>query len=95
MTSVNCKTHGLQPGTLVCQHIVQGLKERKRVGFFWAMDDPDNLCPDAWCKACNERVKLTGGEWTGEALEQLEPRALCSACYGAARIFHAGGNPWS
>ena len=60
--NVRCSVHGLQQETLVCQHIVEGLANQKRVGFFWTPYDPDNVRPDAWCSACDERVRATGGE---------------------------------
>jgi len=94
MEQVHCETHGLQQHTRVCQHIAQGLFDRSRVGFFWATENPDNPRPDAWCIACNERLRLTGGEWVGEALRQLEPKSLCGACYDLAKSFHMGGNPF-
>lgn len=80
---------------MVCQHIAEGLMRRQRVGFFWTMHDPDNPRPDAWCIACNERNSATGGEWVGEALEHLQAKVLCGACYDLAKVFHMGGNPWS
>jgi hypothetical protein len=92
---VRCSVHGLQQETLVCQHIAEGLANRKRVGFFWTTYDPDNVRPDACCSACNERVRATGGEWVDEALEQLQPKVLCGACYDAAKKFHMGGDPFS
>jgi hypothetical protein len=92
---VNCKTHGTQPQTFVCQHIVAGLIAKERVGFWWTQHDPDNPRPDAWCRECEGRVSKTGGEWEGEALEQLRPQILCGACYDSAKKFHLGGNPWS
>lgn len=95
METCQCATHGTQPQTLICQHIADGLFRRKRVGFFWSVEDPANPGPDAWCSACNERVRTTGGEWVGEALEHLEPKVLCGACYDLAKQFHMGGNPWS
>ena len=95
MTSVTCATHGIQPQTMVCQHIAEGLFKRQRVGFFWTMDDPENARPDAWCVACEQRVRLTDGEWTGQALEHLQPKVLCGACYDLAKLFHLGGDPWS
>ena len=91
---VMCDTHSEQQQTLVCQHILRGLETRTRVGFFWASNDPDNPRPDAYCSACNERVKRTDGEWTGEALAHLKPQTLCGACYDLAKVFHSGGNPW-
>jgi hypothetical protein len=79
---------------MVCQHIFEGLLRRQRVGFFWAKD-PENPRPDAWCLACNERVRETRGEWVGLAREHLKPKLLCGACYDLAKAFHMGGDPWS
>lgn len=94
MKTVQCSTHGPQPMTFVCQHVVHGLTRRERVGFFWA-SDPDNPRSDAWCSECNDRVGATDGEWIGDALEHLDPKVLCGACYDVAKLFHMGGNPWS
>ncbi|MCP4928701.1 MAG: hypothetical protein GY918_06550 [Gammaproteobacteria bacterium] len=90
-----CATHGKQPETFVCQHILGGLIDKKRVGFFWTQDDPENPYPDAWCSDCEERVKKTGGDWAGEALDKLKPEVLCAECYKVAKEFHMGGDPWS
>jgi hypothetical protein len=95
MAIAKCPIHGSQPATLVCQHIVQGLAEKKHVGFWWSVEDPSSLRPDACCTACNERVKKTDGEWTGEILEQASPQTLCGGCYDVAKVFHMGGDPWS
>ena len=92
MQRVRCATHGDQPQTLVCQHIVQGLIDRQRVGFFWARPDPNNLRPDAWCLECENRRRREGGEWIGSALEHLEPKVLCGECYDFAKAFNMGGN---
>src|SRR5690349_2789373 len=92
---VQCASHGEQQETLVCQHILNGLNNKTRVGFFWTSDTPDNLRPDAWCSECEARVKNTNGEWIGKAMEHLEPKVLCGICYDIAKIFHMGGNPWS
>jgi len=85
--SFDCPEHGLQQETFVCQHIVQGLSEGRRVGFFSARD-LDNPRPDAWCSECNERVRASGGEWTGEAEAKLGAKLLCGACYDRAKTFH-------
>jgi len=95
MAIAKCPVHGAQPATLACQHIVHGLEARRRVGFWWTTDDPTNPRPDAWCTACNERVKMTDGEWVGETLEQAKPQMLCGSCYDIAKVFHMGGDPWS
>lgn len=89
-----CRTHGKQPGANVCQHIVQGFIERKRVSFCWPESSTD-LYPDAWCHWCDVRQAACGNEWTGEALDQLQPKVVCSECYKAMKTFHMGGNPWS
>lgn len=95
METVDCATHGKQQETFVCQHIVHGLQERRRVGFYWTTYDPDNSRPDAWCAECEERVRATDGEWIGEAEAQLKPKILCGACYDLAKVYHLGGDPWS
>jgi hypothetical protein len=83
--TVDCPQHGHQQETFVCQHIVKGFAERRRVGFFWTREDPENPHPDAWCAECEERVRSSGGEWTGEAEAQLKAKVLCGACYDAAK----------
>ena len=92
---IYCDTHGDADETFVCQHVIEGLIHKERVGFFWTAEDPDNPHPDAWCAECEERVKLTWEEWEGEALEHLKPKILCGECYEVAKTFHMGGNPWS
>jgi hypothetical protein len=64
------------------------------VGFFWSRGD-DSEHPDAWCQACEKRVRKTNGEWVGEALESLKVKMLCGECYEVAKAFHMGGEPWS
>jgi hypothetical protein len=93
--TVRCAVHGDQQETFVCQHVIAGLMNKKRVGFFWTQDDPDNARPDAWCTDCEQRVKATHGEWVGEAEVHLKPKILCGACYDVAKCFHTGGDPWS
>lgn len=92
---VCCAAHGVQPRTMVCQHVADGLLERRRVGFFWSVEDPDAPRPDAYCLECEKRVRLTGGEWTGDALKHLQPKVLCGCCYDLAKVFNMGGDPWS
>lgn len=92
---VRCDTHGSQKEALVCQHILDGLINKKRVGFFWSTESPENPHPDAWCAECQIRVLATGGEWVGDAGDQLGVSVLCGACYDLAKTFHTGGNPWS
>ena len=69
LETVRCEVHGVQQQTLVCQHIVEGLIARQRVGFFWSTYSPDDPRPNAWCSECEGRVRATGGEWIEEALD--------------------------
>jgi len=81
---------------MVCRHILDGLRSRTRVGFFWTPFDAENPRPDAWCSECNGRVSEAGhGEWKGVALELLNPQVICGACYDVAKRFHLGGDPWA
>lgn len=93
--TIVCDTHGTAKQTYVCQHVASGLINHQRVGFFWSTYSPDNPHPDAWCYECEARVRKTGGEWEGEALEHLQPKIMCHNCYEVAKIYHMGGNPWS
>jgi hypothetical protein len=87
--SVECGQHGNQDQTFVCQHIVQGLRERVPNGFWWAKDS-SNPRPDAWCTACNEVVAATGGEWTQDAETFAGVKLLCGLCYDIAKTMNLG-----
>ena len=82
--SVECRVHGVQPTTFVCQHIADSLRTGEPVGFYWSRDDVSPR-PDAWCSACNDRVERSGGEWVGDAREHLGAKVLCGSCYDDAR----------
>jgi hypothetical protein len=73
------------------EHIVEGLSNRHRVGFFWTTEATEDPRPNAWCSSCESRVRATGGEWVGVALEHLQPKILCVACYDFAKDFHLHG----
>jgi len=84
---IRCDTHGWQDSTFACQHIVQGLFEGQRYGFWWAQDS-GQARPDAWCTSCNELVASNGGEWTEEILEIVSIKLLCGACYDRAKAMN-------
>ncbi|HVX05572.1 MAG TPA: hypothetical protein VHA71_10705 [Rhodanobacteraceae bacterium] len=69
--TVQCATHGVQPEAFVCGHILWGLQNKVRVGFFTACD-PGNPHPDAWCTEYNGRLSACGNKWVGAAAEQLD-----------------------
>ena len=79
---------------LGCQHVLDGLIQKERAGFFWTAENPDSSHPYAWCAECEENEKLTDGEWEGEALEHAKPKILCGECYEVAKTFRIGGHPW-
>jgi hypothetical protein len=89
--TVQCTVHGTQKIPYVCGHILDGLRQRERVGFFTADAEPQS---DAWCTACEERFTASGG-WVGEAKQQLRLSVICGACYDLAKKFHTGSDPWA
>jgi hypothetical protein len=84
---VDCKEHGPQDTAFVCQHIADGLTQHRAVGFFWSRDDK-GAYPDAWCSEREARVRKTGGEWVGEALDNIGAKILCSRCYEFAKLLN-------
>jgi len=88
---VQCTVHGTQKIPYVCGHILDGLRQRERVGFFTADAEPQS---DAWCTACEERFTASGG-WVGEAKQQLRLSVIGGACYDLAKKFHTGSDPWA
>jgi hypothetical protein len=82
--TVHCGEHGPQQATFVCRHLVESLRESRRVGFHCA-DDAANPRPDAWCGACEAKVAGTGGEWTDESEAFAGVTLLCGSCYDRVR----------
>jgi hypothetical protein len=75
-----CGRHGETVATFMCRHLVLG------AGCGYHADtDPAKPWPDAWCDLCDELLAAAGGEWTDEAGEQADVRALCTHCYEDAR----------
>jgi hypothetical protein len=84
---VKCDRHGVQEETFVCQHVVETLRDKRPCGFFWAQP-AEKTRPDAWCSACNARVRASGGEWSSEALKEADVKLLCGACYDEAAVIN-------
>ena len=82
-----CNVHGPQQTTFVCTHILDGLREGKRVGFHTAVE-PDNHRPDAWCDECERRFQEADGEWEGEPEAKAQIKIFCGLCYGRAKTLH-------
>lgn len=85
--SVECAHHGVQQATFVCQHLANSLSTGRRVGFFCA-EGGDNLRPDAWCEACEEKRLSTGGDWSDESESFAGITLICGACYDQARALN-------
>jgi hypothetical protein len=68
---VKCGSHGESSGAYVCNHLVEG----RGLGFNWGRpdDDPDKMCPDAWCDRCDADVT------------SADVRLVCTLCYGVIR----------
>lgn len=75
---VECSAHGTTDATFLCQHLVEG----ERLGFNLGYDpeDPDDLCPDAWCDEC-EKVVDAEGEWNDNSEKFANIKLVCSSCY--------------
>ena len=87
--TVTCDTHGDQQETFVCEHILEGSKTGRRVGFFLG-EEGANPRPDAWCAECEQVFQEIGGDW--ELAPEREPKIhiLCGLCYDKAKQFHSG-----
>ena len=71
---IPCGTHGVQPQTFVCVHIVQSLKSGNPCGFWWSRGE-DGVW-DAVCTDCNN---LSQEEF--DALGSENIKAICLGCF--------------
>lgn len=70
--SINCDTHGRQPQTFVCVHIIEGMKSGEATGFWWSRSE-DGVW-DAICSECNALSQ--------EAFDALGPSNIAAICLG-------------
>ena len=70
--SVNCGTHGRQPLTYVCVHILESLRTGEPKGFWWSRGE-DGVW-DAVCSDCNALSQ--------EDFEALGPENIEVVCLG-------------
>jgi len=74
LPSVTCGTHGEQPQTFVCVHIVDAVKAGEPSGFWWSRGE-DGIW-DAVCDNCNNLSQA--------AFEALGPdniKVICLGCF--------------
>lgn len=81
---IDCGIHGMQPLSLACMHIAQGLLDGSTPGFV-CYPEVGEAYPLAWCDACETMVARSGGDWGGEATTQAGFKMLCASCYLEAR----------
>jgi hypothetical protein len=84
---MSCAKHGEQLETVVCSHLAKSLEDGVAVGFYWARH-PNDFYGEAWCSACNERLRAEGGEWTPQLAASLAPHAVCERCYDELRAMN-------
>ena len=87
--NVECLTHGKQPATFVCQHILETLNDGIPRGFWWSTEDPENPRPDAWCNECEIKVN-EAGEWNDETEGFAGVKLICGVCYDKVRALNLG-----
>ncbi len=73
---LNCGTHGQQPKTYVCKHIIKSMESGVGVGFLWSVTDGEY---DAICHKCNQ---LSEQQWQEQQNEL--GRLLCLGCFKVA-----------
>ena len=79
---IECDTHGTTDATFLCRHLLEGEKLGFNIGY--DPENPDDLCPDAWCDEC-EKVLDHEGEWNDKSEKFADIRLLCSKCYEDTR----------
>ena len=73
MPSLTCATHGRQPETYVCKHIITSLQKGEPCGFWWGLDGGTY---EALCTDCNN---LSPEAFAKQAKDLIRP--LCYGCY--------------
>ena len=79
---IQCDTHGESSGAFVCRHLLEGYG----LGFNFGVDpeNPDAMCPEAWCDDCDARL-AEAGEWTEPVYEHADIKMVCTSCYSNIR----------
>ncbi len=72
--SVTCGTHGKQPQTFVCVHIIESVKEGEAKGFWWSRSE-DGIW-DAICNDCNAL-----SQEAFDALGADNIKTICLGCF--------------
>lgn len=81
-SKIACDTHGNSNATFICQHLARGDGLGFNLGY--DPDNPDELCPDAWCDKCEE-VLDAEGEWNDKSEAFADIKVMCEHCYEEIR----------
>jgi len=78
-----CREHGEQPITFVCQHIASTARPNTAGFVSYSPEGRDDL-RDAWCSACDVYLEEHGGDWIEGSVEVPDGiTILCAECYRA------------
>ena len=66
----------------VCSHILNA-PEDQAVGFYQSYIDlyEDDYEYNAWCKACDEKLRQAGNEWNDLLEKQADIKVICLSCF--------------
>ena len=84
-----CPSHGQQGIGLLCTHLAHAIATGELVGFFWG-DDEDLARPDAWCKACNDKLLALDGASSEQWFVDADFKTVCAACWDDAKAACGG-----
>ncbi|MEL6111849.1 MAG: hypothetical protein AAFR20_03500 [Pseudomonadota bacterium] len=76
MRYLKCGTHGRQPETYVCVHLVETVADGEPRGFWWSYEDG---AFEAICSVCND---LEAAAFQAAMVSQM--RGLCYGCFRVA-----------
>jgi len=72
--SVTCGTHGEQPQTFVCVHIIDALRKAAPNGFWWSRGEDG-----VWDAVCNDCNALSQAAFDGLGGENIG--TICLGCF--------------
>ena len=72
--SVTCGTHGEQPQTFVCRHIIEALKKGESTGFWWSRSEEG-----VWDAICNECNNLSQEDFDRLGSDNIG--VICLGCF--------------
>ena len=85
-----CRIHGTNVATFVCNHITTALCEGTTAEFVCYPGEDDDGLSDAWCDACQHFLQANGGKWIDDEVEVPGGLSiLCAECYREARLLAA------